>query len=216
MPFTNYDEQIRGILPYYDSFHQETINLVKAMPLEPRIWLDTGCGTGTFVERALKHFPYTKFILADPSHEMLEKAKKKLAGSNRVTFLEPVCTQDLSIESPDIITATQSHHYLSKDDRIKATKACYNLLNKGGIYVTFENIRPMTAVGVEIGKRNWRSFQLSKGRGMETVESHLKRFGTEFFPITIEEHLSMLRMIGFKATELLWYSCMQAGFYCVK
>jgi len=219
MPFANYDEQILGILPNYDLFHRETINVVNAILPKPKIWLDTGCGTGTLIEKALEYFPDTKFILADPSADMLEKAKKKLSGSDRVTFLKPISTQDLPtevIERPDVITAIQSHHYLAKSDRIKATKVCYDLLNEGSIYVTFENIRPMTEIGVEIGKRNWRNYQLSRGRDLETVDNHLKRFDTEFFPMSIEDHLSMLRLIGFQATELLWYSCMQAGFYCIR
>lgn len=219
MDFPNYDEEIRNILPYYDSFHLETINLIKAKNGKPAIWLDTGCGTGTFIERALKHFPDTKFILADPSAEMLESARKKLSRSDRVVFLKPNSTQDLSTEiigQPDVITAIQSHHYLSKQDRTRVTKLCYDLLNQGGVYVTFENIRPMTEIGSEIGKRNWKSFQLSKGRDLKTVENHIKRFDTMFFPITVEEHLSLLREMGFTAVELLWFSCMQAGFYCIK
>ncbi len=172
-----------------------------------------------FVERALNHFPDTEFILADPSVEMLEVAKKKLSGSNRVKFLRPISTQDLALEnikSPDVITAILSHHYLSKEKRVKATEACYGLLNEGGIYITFENIRPMTEIGTMIGKKNWRSFQLSKGRDMGTTLDHLKRFDTVFFPVTVEEHLSMLKEKGFKAVELLWYSYLQAGFYCIK
>lgn len=216
MHFLNYDQQIRDILPYYDSFHLETINLVKAINSKPDIWLDTGCGTGTFVEKALKHFPGTKFVLADPNAEMLGEAKKKLPASNRVAFLEPICTQDLYVNGIDVITAIQSHHYLSEEDRARATEVCYGLLNEGGIYVTFENIRPMTEMGIKIGKRNWKSYQLSRGRDLETVENHLKRFDTVFFPITIEEHLLMLRENGFRAVELLWYSYLQAGFYCVK
>jgi tRNA (cmo5U34)-methyltransferase len=219
MEFPNYDRRIRGILPHYDSFHQETINLVKSMRLEPELWLDTGCGTGNLAERALKHFPNTSFILADPSAEMLKEARKKLFGSSRITFLEPVCTQELSsrgLKNLDIITAIQSHHYLSTDDRIRATIVCRDLLNEDGIYIAFENIRPMTDLGTAAGKMNWKRFQLSAGRDPETVEGHLKRFDTMFFPLTVEEHLSMLRGIGFRAVELLWYSCMQAGFYCVK
>ncbi len=219
MHFLNYDKEIRQILPYYDSFHQETVNLVEAMQSNPEIWLDTGCGTGTFVEMAVEHFPDTRFILADPSVDMLEEAKKKLSGKARVKFLKPISTQDLPIEdigSLDVITAIQSHHYLSKDDRIKATNVCYDLLNESGVYITFENIRPLTEIGTKIGKRNWRSFQLSRGRDLETVENHLKRFDTMFFPLTVEQHLSILRGAGFKAVELLWYSYLQAGFYCIK
>lgn len=219
MHFLNYDEKIRKILPYYDLYHHETINLVKAAKPNPEVWLDTGCGTGTLIESAHKHFPHTRFILADPSSEMLEEAMKKLSGKDRVKFLSPVSTQNLSkkdIGIIDVITAIQSHHYLSKDDRIKATKACYDLLNESGIYVTFENIRPLTEIGTEIGKRNWELFQLSQGRDCETIEDHLRRFDTIFFPLTIEQHLSLLKGAGFKAVELLWYSCMQAGFYCIK
>ncbi len=62
------------------------------------------------VERALKSFPETIFILADPSSEMLKDAKKKLSGApeRRVTFLETVPTQDFSAEkigSVDVVTA---------------------------------------------------------------------------------------------------------------
>lgn len=52
MHFLNYDEEIRDTIPYYDSFHLEAINLVKAINSKPDIWLDTGCGTGTFIESA--------------------------------------------------------------------------------------------------------------------------------------------------------------------
>jgi tRNA (cmo5U34)-methyltransferase len=62
-----YDSQIRRTIPYYDCFHEETISLVKAVAPEPATWLDTGCGTGSFIEKAAKVFPKTLFVLADPS-----------------------------------------------------------------------------------------------------------------------------------------------------
>jgi tRNA (cmo5U34)-methyltransferase len=172
------------------------------------------------VERALKSFPETIFILADPSSEMLKEAKKKLSGApeSRVTFLATV-TQDFSAEkigSVDVVTAIQSHHYLQRDKRVKATKVCYDLLKPGGIYVTFENTRPATEAGIKIGKRSWKDHQIKSCRNIETVESHLKRFDTIFFPITVEEHLSLLKKTGFRTAELLWYSRMQAGFYGIK
>ncbi len=221
MLFPIYDSEIRNILPYYDSFHEETINLVSSALPEPDAWLDTGCGTGTLVERALKHFPGTRFVLADPSAQMLEEARRKLSGSDRVTFLEPACTQDFTSEvicqrSFDVITAIQSHHYLSNEERATATRVCHDLLKMGGVFVTFENVRPLTERGTEIGMRRWKRHQLDSGRDPQTVEVHLERFDRIFFPLTVEEHISLLRDAGFRAVELLWYSCMQAGFYCVK
>ncbi len=216
----DYDLKVRITIPYYDAFHSETINFVKATKKEPKTWLDTGCGTGTFVEKALDAFPNTHFILADPSEKMLGIAKKKLANvaDGRVEFLKSACTQDLGElgEELDIVTAIQSHHFMAGDERAKATKTCFDLLERGGVYVTFENVRPMTPQGIAIGKEYWKSFQLAKGRDAATVENHLSRFDSEYFPITIMSHLSLLRNTGFSSSEILWYSYMQAGLYAIK
>ena len=219
-PSARYDDLVRDTIPYYDLFHEETINLVKAAQIRPKIWLDTGCGTGSFVVKALKAFPETRFLLADPSGAMLDQAKKKLAtySGKRVSFLDPVGTQDISpnLEKTDIVTAIQCHHYLSNEGRIKATKKCYDILRSGGMYVSFENIRPFSSKGVVIGKEYWKNFQLSRGRDLEEVEKHMARFDAEYFPLTIEEHLTLLRKTGFRTVEMLWYSYMQTGFYCIK
>lgn len=213
-----YDSQIGNTIPYYNRFHEEIINLIESMGIEPGIWLDTGCGTGTLVKKALQEFPDTNFILSDPSAEMLKEAMVKLSDySDRIEFLKPVPSQEISISQPiDIITAIQSHHYLSKDKRYKAVKTCYDALNENGVYITFENIRPLTEKGIEIGKEYWKRFQISKGKSIEDSESHIRRFDVEYFPITIEEHFNLLRKCGFSVVELFWYSYMQAGFYCIK
>ncbi len=216
-----YDEKVRSTIPYYDCFHQEAINIVKAAGIVPKVWLDTGCGTGTLVEKALKVFPKTRYILADPSPPMLKQAKKKLSryGPERVCFLKASTTQDLSLDDIpkcDVATAIQSHHYSSKEERAKATRVCCEILRPGGIYITFENIKPATPEGIRIGKRCWKNFQESCGKDPLEAERHIERFGVEYFPITVEEHLSLLRKTGFSVVEILWHSHMQAGFYCIK
>jgi len=216
-----YDRQVLSTIPNYECFHLEVVKLVKAAGIDPKVWLDTGAGTGTLVRRCADVFPATLFLLADPSKEMLEEAKKKLnsCGSETIRFLEPVATQGISLSpdlKPDVITAIQAHHYLSPTERNKATKVCFDALNKGGLFITFENIRPYTEKGTEIGKRNWSNDQLAKGKSEEQVKKHMERFGKEYFPITVAEHLELYRECGFETVELLWFSCMQAGFYCIK
>jgi tRNA (cmo5U34)-methyltransferase len=217
---SEYDEQILKTIPYYSKFHEETIHLVEAYIQQPKIWLDTGCGTGVLVHKCFEVFHETQFILSDPSEAMLEVARQNLSEhTNMVKILEPVTTQDIPLyftTKPDVITAIQAHHYLSVPDRIKATKVCYDLLNVGGIYITFENVSPMTKLGIEIGKQNWGKYQFSKGKTKQQVENHLARFGNEYFPITVEEHIDLYRRCGFKVVEMLWYSYMQAGFFCIK
>lgn len=219
-----YDGHITATIPYYREFNGEIINLVWATGLDPVLWLDTGCGTGNLVSQAVRAFPRTEFILADPSAEMLRAARQKLEHLNndehvKYRILDPCATQEITLPqgyNPDVISAVLCHHYLDNRGRKNAAERCFHLLSGGGLYITFENIRPLTSAGTEIGLANWRRFQMGRGKSAEAAGSHIKRFGTEYFPIAVEEHLALLRETGFKIVELLWFSYLQAGFYAIK
>jgi tRNA (cmo5U34)-methyltransferase len=216
---TSYDALIRSTIPYYDFFHIETVSLVKSIMSSPRLWLDTGCGTGNLVVKTLNEFPDTRFFLADPSREMLVVAKSKIRNTERVVFLAPISTQELRSvvkEKFDVITAIQAHHYLSLDERRAATETCCELINENGVYVTFENVRPSTKRAIDIEKAKWATYQIANGRSRKDACGHIDRFDKDYFPITIEDHLQLYRNCGFGVAELFWYSYMQAGFYCLK
>ena len=217
----NYDVDVRKTVPFYDLFYSQTIDLVKSAKPDVKVWLDTGCGTGWLVSEAVAHFPETFFILADPSQSMLDEARKKLASlsPSHVRFVAPVGTQKLILDDntePDVITAIQCHHYLDAATRRIATKRCYELLTNGGIYITFENISPYTPAGIKIGSDRWRRYQLSQGRDEKTVNEHLERLDKAYFPISASAHIELLNECGFGASELFWFSNIQAGFYATK
>ena len=216
-----YDSDIKKTVPFCDLFYSETIDLVRSVRPNVNVWLDTGCGTGTFVKEALTHFPSTVFIMSDPSENMLNEAKKKLSSiqPSRIQFIDAVGTENITpegIKQPDVITAIQSHHYLDAGMRQVATQRCINLLAPGGIYVTFENIRPYSEEGVEIALKRWTRYQLSQGRDEKSVVEHRQRFNKAYFPISVEGHTKLLKKCGFRVAELFWYSHLQAGFYAIK
>ena len=91
-----YDAHVKNTLPYYNSYHQETINLIKSLPYDPKLWLDTGCGTGSLIEKAAAEFPETEFLLLDPSEGMLKQARAKLSPQKRLKFLDPSPTQEFN------------------------------------------------------------------------------------------------------------------------
>ncbi len=219
----NYNNEIRNTIPFYDSFLEETINIVRILKPSVKIWLDTGCGTGTLVTRAFLHFPDTRFVLADPSESMLNQARKFLGEipESCLHFLNPAGTENIrtgtiNIPQPDVITAIQCHHYMDKSTRLTATRNCFELLSEGGIYITFENVRPDSERGTALALDRWARFQLSRGKTEEMVSEHRQRFNTVYFPITIGEHLQLLKECGFATCELFWHSYMQAGFYAIK
>jgi len=216
-----YDKNVKDTIPYYELFHNETIDLVKTIKPEVKCWLDTGCGTGYLVDKALAHFPEASFILADPSKEMLIQARKRLQSvrPERTRFIDSVSSEDLPgilTERLDVITAIMCHHYSNPQQRRDSVRACFDSLDPGGVFITFEHIYPNSEKHLEISLRRWERFQLSQGRSTETVKHHLGRFNTKYFPIGIGEHLKLLKECGFSIAELFWYSQMDAGFYAIK
>jgi tRNA (cmo5U34)-methyltransferase len=218
---TQYEEGIRKTMPFYEAFYSETIDLVRCLKSDVKVWLDTGCGTGSLITRAYPVFPDAMFLLSDPSSEMLGKAKEALKHipASHLEIVGNIGTEKLpafSPNKPQVITAILAHHYFDKEERRIATKKCHELLEDGGLYVTFENIYPFTEEGKRIGLERWKAFQLAQGKTEEEANNHISRYGKSFFPITIEEHLNLLKESNFSAAELLWFSNMQAGFYAIK
>ena len=210
-----YDANVEKTIPRYSQFHLETLDLVGAVIPNPSSWLDTGCGTGNLAAKAVARFAGVKFILSDPSPAMLDIAREKLQGVAAQYIQSGSETLSLA-KSVDVVTAIMSHHYLTAEQRWQATENCFAALKPGGVYVTFETIQPCSDAATAIGLRRWRQHQLAGGKSAEEVEKHISRYGVELLPITIEEHLRLLRQVGFPVVEILWASGLQTGFYAIK
>ena len=211
----DYDSRVRSVLPYYDEFHKQAISLVEAMGFEEINWLDTGCGTGTLAQLAVNELDnIASFTLCDPSAEMLRAAVTKT--ESRFNYYN-VSSEEMTFkEEFDVVTAIQSHHYLYSEGRKTATEHCYNALTEGGVYISFENIMFSDSKADLIGEQRWRYFLEARQKSSDEINAHLSRRNRDFFPITIEEHLSLLRECGFRTANLFWLSYLQAGFFAIK
>ena len=216
-PAHEYDDNITKTMPHYHLFHQSALDLIAVACPEPAVWLDTGCGTGTFVQKAAQRFPTTRFELADPSDAMLELAREKLAGRGAGYHLAGTEYLQLPDSSLDVITAILAHQYYpDQQGRRRAARNCYRMLKTGGLYVNFESFLPTTERGREVALEVWRRAQVAGGKSEANAAKHLKRCGVEFFPATIEAGVSILKETGFAVVEVFWLSGMQYGVYGIK
>lgn len=219
---SEYDRKVRQTIPFYETLHREIVDVVKTLCPDVNNWLDTGCGTGYLIELAIPLFVSTRFILADPSPEMLHQARERLRGvrEGRVQYLQPVGSQGLTsqvkVASCQTVSAIQCHHYLRPLEREKAIESCYRVLEPEGVFIVFENVAFSSRRGTQVGLERWGRFQQEAGRSPATVAEHLQRFNTQYFPLTVTEHVRLLRAIGFRVVEVFWLSHMQAGFYAFK
>jgi len=212
-----YDANIIKTIPFYREMQEQAVSLVNTMGFHQVHWLDTGCGTGNTAEMAVKSCSLSAITLADPSDEMLEMSNERAKRWNLPKSFLLSSSENLNFyEGFEVVTAIMVHHYLNAEQRMEATRKCYKALKPGGIYITFENIAPDSLMGKEIGLKRWGNYQIENGKIETDVKKHISRFGKEYFPITIEEHLALLRECGFQTVQILWLSYLQAGFYGIK
>ena len=184
---------------------------------KPAAWLDTGCGTGALIRRALPVFSDTNFFLADPSADMLDMARSQLRDEPRCRFIN-ASSQELEFPDNtfDAVTAVLAHHYLDAPERGKAERNIFRMLRQGGIYVTCEHTSPMTETGRLLTLARWRDFQHAAGKPAEKAAEHTARYGESYFPISMSEHIRLLQDCGFSTVEILWASYCDVVFYAIK
>lgn len=210
---TEYDKKIKQTLPYYEDFYAQTIELVKTACGQKVSWLDVGCGTGKMGRAAFDSgIALDRFVCSDISEEMIGISRDRFRSTD-VEF----CVCDVQkmpfVSEFDVITAIQVFHYFKPDDRKEAMKRCYDALKKNGLLISFENVAPFTEDGKAINLEKWKRYQIEHGKTEEESRKHIARYGIGYFPITLEEHLNVMRDCGFKTVEILWFSNMQAGLW---
>lgn len=215
----DYDQGVVKTIPLYDELHLQVLGLTGHGGLEPRAWLEAGCGTGTFAEKAAARYPGAELSLIDPMEDMLAVTRERLHGNPSIKDIRLAGSEnaDYPDASFDIATAILSHHYFQPDARRRAVENIFRMLKPGGMFVTIEHVAPLTERGLEIALARWRDFQIeSGGKTFEKAAQHVARYGQEYFPITVDSHLALLRESGFAVAELFWFSYGQAGVYGIK
>ena len=219
MSAEEYDLKVEKTIPFYSEFYEQTIDLIKTFGFRNANWLDTGCGTGALISKAISvnDFDGFQFVLCDPSEEMVDVTKNNLAENKRVLDFCVCSSQQLRYTDEfNIITAIQSHHYMKYDNRVIALKKCYEALKENGVFICFENFAPNCDKSKSIVLNRWGRYQYMHGKSDSDVETHLARYGKNYFPITISEHFNILKNCGFRVIETFWLSYMQVGIYAIK
>ncbi len=211
-----YDGQIANSMPYYREFLAQILDILQQRGLTEGEWLDLGCGTGSLAALAHERFPQVRFVLADPSENMLELAQKKLAGLGA----EFLCAGSERLPAfPgrfQVVTAVQSHHYIRPEKRETVAENVFASLSEGGVFLYFENIVPEDDSLLEFELRRWARYRVEHGFPADGVEDFLARCGVKYFPISVPDHLALLRRTGFRQMRVFWQSYLQAGIYAIK
>ncbi|MFM7551928.1 MAG: class I SAM-dependent methyltransferase [Actinomycetota bacterium] len=83
--------------------------------------LDAGCGSGRVTEMLLERLPRGRVIAVDGSASMLAAARERLAGDDRVEFVEAdLLALDLGGRTVDAVLSTATFHWIKDHARLFA------------------------------------------------------------------------------------------------
>ncbi len=199
----------------YEDMKMKASDLIFGNNPDPRIWLDTGCGTGGLVRENLGRFPRTQFILADPSEDNLSVAKEFMHGEQRCLYVQRRSDElNFGDCTLDAVTAILCHHYYQDiGEKKKAVSNCFRMLRGGGIFVTVEHVRHDDQ---ESADREWLAHMRSAGLPDEMARNMIERRDREYFPLTESAHIQLLKECGFSDAEVFWSTCSDIGLVAVK
>jgi cyclopropane fatty-acyl-phospholipid synthase-like methyltransferase len=107
--------------------------------------LDLGCGDGRLSALLLAAYPASEAICVDMSETMLDAARRRFEGDQRVTFVTHRLDDPLPFAGPfDAIVSSMAIHHVT-DERKRALYAeCAALLAPGGVFANLEIVASPT------------------------------------------------------------------------
>jgi tRNA (cmo5U34)-methyltransferase len=188
-----YDADRAKLIPCNDTFYARAVELI---PTDATRILDLGAGSGILAELVRRHHPAAHVHLLDFSEPMLDRARARLAGDNRVTFeIADYTTAPLG-ENWDAIVSALSIHHLEHETKRKLFARLVTALKPGGIFINAEQVAGPTPHLEEVYKRLWLEQVRAAGATERQIADSLYRQAEDRNAST-EAQMQWMRDAGF-------------------
>jgi SAM-dependent methyltransferase len=153
--------------------------------------LDLGTGDGRLLALLYPDRPHMLAVGVDVSKPMLEEARKRFVGDERVELLEHDLAKALAdLGRFDAVVSSFAIHYLEHDRKRSLYREVFERLAPGGVLCNLEHVASPT-------ERLHRRFYAALGcePGWEDASNRL---------LDVETQLRWLREIGFEDVDCYW------------
>ncbi len=198
----NYDKQRRQLIPCFDDYYNLPLTVMDYKGESPNV-LDLGCGTGLFTSIVMQKYPNAKYTLIDISDKMLEQAKIRFKGNNKVEFIIYDYINYEFTNKFDIIISALSIHHLSATEKEQLYKKCYRLLNADGIFVNTDQVLSPHPEIEDMFSGLWRESIIRSGISEEELQKAYARVSYDN-PSTLADQLKWLLDAGFKYADCIY------------
>jgi SAM-dependent methyltransferase len=192
--WTQDEEKVSGYLGLADEFPHRLEGegvLLEQVPLEVRRVLDLGTGDGRLTAMLRVDRPELLATGLDFSALMLERARRRFAGDERIELLE----HDLSRPLPqlgrfDAVVSSFAIHHLEDERKRELYREVLELLEPGGVFANFEHV-------ASPNERLHRAF-------FEAIDVPVEEADPSDRLLDVETQLGWLRELGFADVDCYW------------
>jgi tRNA (cmo5U34)-methyltransferase len=166
--------------------------------------IDLGCGTGTIAKMVKEAFPSADIHCVDIAPNMLEVAKRKLAGWSDITFEEAdLSSYNFHVSYDAAVSSLALHHLPSDQDKIDFYAKVHEALNPGGVFLNADNIISSNETLQQNDMDHWKLF-MRKNLPEDQIPVWLAKHEEEDHPAKLIEQLAWLQDIGFIDIDVIW------------
>jgi tRNA (cmo5U34)-methyltransferase len=173
--------------------------------------LDLGCGDGIIVYELLKTDRAISATLLDGSPDMLNNAKERLKGFEKVRYInvsfQEFMRKNVLEHKFSFIVSSLAIHHLTMKEKKSLFRKIYAHLYPGGYFMNIDCILAPTDMLDQWYLSLWKEWieekKLSLGMNGEYFDDIIRRYkeNKDNKPDTLEDQLNTLRQIGFGETD---------------
>ncbi len=198
---SRYDAQRKGIIPNFEDFYLAAAHAAEWHEKNPSI-LDIGSGTGLLSALLLEKFPAATLTLVDISTNMLEIARQRFSGNDRVIYRAGDFRYEGLDHTHDLICSALSIHHLDHEEKRGLYTRIYSALNPGGVFVNAEQVAGETTDQHRRYMEYWNDYVRHGPLPEEEWKNALQRRDTLDKMEKLSVQLDWMRATGFSDVDV--------------
>jgi tRNA (cmo5U34)-methyltransferase len=165
--------------------------LVEHVARDARRILDLGTGDGRLLAMLRIDRPQMRGVALDLSELMLEAARERFAGDERIELVRHDLAEPLpAIGRFDAVVSSMAIHHLEHDRKRSLYGEVFDVLEPGGVFANFEHVASPT-------QRLHLAFYAAIGEPLEHEDPSDRL-------LDVESQLAWLRQVGFDDVDCYW------------
>ena len=197
-----YEKLAHQLIPGYAQLFPTIVALLDGRVADDARVLVVGCGTGIEMATLGKAMPNWQLTGVDPSSQMLELAREKLASEGLASRYElhHGYAEDLPLDPAfDAATLINVLHFLPDDGaKLALLQSVAVRLRPGALFVLFDLHGDPSSMEFEILLNAWKAFMLIRGMSQEERSVFVRRLDEGMHYVPESRILDLLAEAGFK------------------